>query len=110
MNARAHVRELYLNDLQVLFQSVFQKVNMFGVFSSAKQENLHNKVERIETQIDKLRFRSIINLVPAEVKEVLSTYLFQMNIEDFTVQKTSEDCLDFIAVYVKRNDSRGTSL
>ena len=96
-----HVREFYLNDLQVLLQSVFQKVNMFGVYSSAKRENLRNKVERIESQINKLRFRSIINLVPAGIKEVLSTYLFQMNIEDFTVQKTSEDCLDFIAVCVK---------
>jgi hypothetical protein len=107
---RFHVREFYLNDLHILLQSVFQKVNMFSVFSSAKHENLRKKVERIETQDGKLHFRSIINLVPAGIKEVLSTCFFQMNIEDFTVQKTSEDCLDFIAVCVKRNDSRGTSL
>jgi len=59
---RFHAREFYLNNLQVLLQSFFQKLNMFGVFSSAKRENLRNKVERIKTQIDKLRFRSIINL------------------------------------------------
>lgn len=98
-----HVREFYLNDLQVLLQSVFQKVNMFGVYPVIQTQNICNKVEKLQAQIDNLHLRPLLDLIPIRIKKLLSFIFFKID-EDISFKihgNPSENCLDFIAVCIK---------
>jgi len=107
-----HVREFYLKDLQDLLQSFFQKVKLFGVYPGAQIQDVGNNVEKLEASIDNLRLRTFVELIPMKIKNVWATHFLKINdAAAFTYQENpSENCLDFIAVCVKRNGSRGTSL
>jgi len=96
-----HVTEFNLNELQVLLQSIFHRVNIFGIYPDDKLQNLGNKVAKTEAYIDNLMLRPFIRLIPIRIKRLLSARFFKINDKAFSVSENTSDCLDFIAVCVK---------
>lgn len=98
-----HIREFYLKDLQVVLQSVFNEVTIFGVYPSVQIQEIGNRVEALEAFIGNLRLRSLLDLIPLKIRNVFGRYLFKMDENTFykVCENPSEDCLDFIAVCIQ---------
>lgn len=95
-----HIREFYLKDLQFVLQSVFQEVEMFGVYPTAQIQDLGNKVEKLEGFVSDLHLRPVLDLSPLRIRKVLGGRLFRIDEDTFykVCENPSEDCLDIIAV------------
>ncbi len=103
-----HVKEYFLDELRELLKDFFDNVEIYGVNSSQRMENLEKShLYKFKNFLKKLLKKThllfLLNLIPGKIQYILSKQLNKnIDISDFCVTKDNlENCLDFIAVCKK---------
>jgi SAM-dependent methyltransferase len=104
-----HIKEYYLDEFRDLAESVFERVEIFGVSQSPQMEKLQKSFsfsfrKQCRSFLNKLRLSFLIDAVPHKLASSMSKYL-NKGIGPSAFKVTQIDlrhCLDFIAVCAKK--------